>query len=87
MVGFEPNEEQQLIRDTVAGFASEQVRPAARAADESGQIPESIVQQAWDLGLVQSGIPEAFGGAGDTRSAVTGAPRDCSWICNRMPMP
>jgi acyl-CoA dehydrogenase len=73
MVGFQPDEEQQLIQDTVASFAREQVRPAARPADESGQIPETVVQQAWELGLVQSGIPEAFGGAGDTQSAVTGA--------------
>jgi alkylation response protein AidB-like acyl-CoA dehydrogenase len=73
MVGFQPTEEQQLIRDSVAGFAREQVRPAARDADESGTIPEALVQQAWELGLVQSVIPEAFGGHGETASAVTGA--------------
>jgi alkylation response protein AidB-like acyl-CoA dehydrogenase len=73
MVSFKPSEEQMLIRDTVASFAKEQVRPAAHEADESGTIPESLVQQAWDLGLVQSTIPEEFGGVGDTRSAITGA--------------
>ena len=73
MVNFQPSEEQQLIRDTVASFAAEQIRPLAREADESGNIPESLIQQAWDLGLVQSAIPEAFGGAGDNRSAITGA--------------
>jgi len=73
MVSFQPSEEQQLIRDTVASFSSEQVRPAAREADENGTIPESLVQQAWELGLVQSSIPEEFGGMGDTRSAVTSA--------------
>ena len=31
------------------------------------------MQQGWDLGLVQSAIPETYGGAGDTRSVVTGA--------------
>jgi acyl-CoA dehydrogenase len=72
MVSFQPSEDQQLIRDTVAAFASEQVRPRAHDADETGDVPSDIVQQGWDLGLVQSAIPEAYGGAGDTRSVVTG---------------
>src|SRR5262245_10181889 len=73
MLNFQPTEEQQLIRDTVASFAGEQIRPAARDADETGQIPGALVQQAWELGLVQSSIPEAFGGAGGSPSALTGA--------------
>jgi len=73
MASFQPTEEQQLIRDTVASFAREQIRPVARESDESGQIPSALVQQAWDLGLVQSPIPETFGGAGEIPSAVTGA--------------
>jgi len=73
MASFQPTEEQQLICDTVASFAREQIRPVARDADESGQIPSALVQQAWELGLVQSTIPEAFGGVGEAPSAVTGA--------------
>jgi alkylation response protein AidB-like acyl-CoA dehydrogenase len=73
MAGFQPTEEQHLIRDTVATFAREQIRPVAREADESGQIPSSLIQQAWELGLVQSTIPEAYGGSGESPSAVTGS--------------
>ena len=73
MLGFQPDEEQQLIRDTVAEFAREQIRPIAHDADESGEIPSSVIQQAWELGLVQSTIPEAYGGVGAGSSAVTGA--------------
>jgi acyl-CoA dehydrogenase len=73
MISFEPTEDQQLVRDTVASFASEQIRPVAREADESGHIPDSLVQQAWELGLVQSVIPEAYGGHGDQRLAMTSA--------------
>lgn len=79
MAGFQPTEEQQLIRDTVATFAREQIRPVAREADESGQIPSSLAQQAWDLGLSQSTIPEAFGGSGESPSAITG-----SLICEEL---
>ncbi len=73
MAGFQPTEEQQLIRDTVSTFAREQIRPVAREADETGHIPASLVQQAWELGLVQSTIPEAFGGIGEEPSAITGS--------------
>jgi alkylation response protein AidB-like acyl-CoA dehydrogenase len=73
MASFQPTEEQQLIRDTVAAFSREQIRPVARDAEESGQIPSALVQQAWELGLAQSSIPETFGGAGEVPSAVTGA--------------
>lgn len=73
MVSFQPSEEQQLIKETVAQFAKEQIRPLAHEADETGNIPPALIQQGWELGLVQSAIPEEFGGVGDTRSAVTGA--------------
>jgi len=74
MIDFELSEEQQMIRDTVGAFAIEQMRPAARAADESATVPPELIEKIWELGVVvQSAIPEKFGGAGDTRSAVTGA--------------
>jgi acyl-CoA dehydrogenase len=73
MVSFDLSEEQRMIRDTIAAFALEEIRPAARAADETGVIPPELIAKAWDLGLVRGAIPEEFGGYGDTRSAVTGA--------------
>ena len=39
MVNFQPTEEQQLIREMVASFAREQMRPLAHDADESEQVP------------------------------------------------
>lgn len=73
MVSFEMTEDQKLLKETVAAFAVEQIRPLAREADESGQVPDSLVAKVWELGLVASAIPEAFGGFGDARSALTGA--------------
>lgn len=74
MIDFELDEDQQLIRETVTSFAAEQVRPAGREADETGVIPESLVNAAWQLGLIQGSVPESYGGyaTGDP-SAVTGA--------------
>ena len=73
MINFELDEEQQLIRDTVVSFARDEVRPHAREADEKGHVPSDLVQKGWELGLVQSVIPEEFGGFGNAHSAITGA--------------
>jgi acyl-CoA dehydrogenase len=72
MVNFKPSDEQELIRQTMADFAREVLRPGARESDEKSEIPEQVVRRGWELGLVQSSIPEAHGGYGDARSAVTG---------------
>src|SRR5690348_518352 len=73
MISFDLSDEQKMARETVAAFAAEQIRPAARAADESGSIPSDLVAKAWELGLVRGCLPESVGGYGDPRIAVTGA--------------
>jgi len=72
MIDLRLDEEQQLIRETVQNFATEKIRPAAHDADESGVVPDSLVAQAWELGLVQGTVPEQYGGYGQGSSAVTG---------------
>src|SRR5947209_1401239 len=73
MINFEPSDEQKMVRETVAAFAVEQMRPFARAADESGSIPPELIAKSWELGLVLGPLPEKYGGYGDARSSVTGA--------------
>lgn len=73
MIGFDLTDEQKMIRETVAAFATDEIRPAARPADEAGAIPPELLQKGCELGLVRGAIPEAWGGYGDARSAVTGA--------------
>jgi alkylation response protein AidB-like acyl-CoA dehydrogenase len=72
MIDFEPSEEQQLIVDTVRQFAANELRKAAREADEAREIPAAALARAHELALVSSALPEAYGGGG-ARSAVTGA--------------
>jgi len=73
MISFELTEEQRMIVDTVEAFARDEIRPAARPADEEGRVPAEAVQKIWELGLTRGVIPEEFGGDGGQRSAVTGA--------------
>ena len=72
MVNFSPSEEQELLRQTLASFSRDVLRPRLREADEKSFMPAEIPPKAWELGLVQECVPEAFGGFGGTRSAVSG---------------
>ncbi|WP_020665058.1 acyl-CoA dehydrogenase family protein [Amycolatopsis benzoatilytica] len=68
-----PDEDQQLIVETVSEFAAEQLRPAAADADEKLAAPEGLLSRAAELGISLVGIPEELGGAGTERSVVTNA--------------
>ncbi|MBV8356586.1 MAG: acyl-CoA dehydrogenase family protein [Deltaproteobacteria bacterium] len=72
MISFDLSDEQKMARDMVAAFAIEQIRPAARAADESGWIPAELLAKAGELGFIRGCMPEDVGGYGDPRVAVTG---------------
>jgi alkylation response protein AidB-like acyl-CoA dehydrogenase len=72
VIDFQPSEDQELILETVRQFARNEVRPQAHECDESGKLPDAVLAQAHELGLVASALPEAAGGGGE-RSAVTGA--------------
>ena len=54
-------------------FAKNELRPQSHHCDENDSIPESVLQAAWELGMVNAPIPEEYGGVGMDRSAVTGA--------------
>jgi acyl-CoA dehydrogenase len=72
MYSFEPNEEQKMLIDAVGKYAVNDLRAAARDAEEGRSLPPKLVAKGWELGVLQASIPEAYGGFGD-RSAVTGA--------------
>jgi len=72
LIDFQPTDEQQLVIETVRNFAVNEIRPRARECDESKKLPEKVIEQAHELGLVANALPESAGGGGE-RSAVTGA--------------
>jgi alkylation response protein AidB-like acyl-CoA dehydrogenase len=71
MIAFEPTEEQELIRDTVREFAESEIRELERPADEAEEVQEEFLEKSWELGLVNSAIPESLGGGGFERSPIT----------------
>jgi acyl-CoA dehydrogenase len=72
MLDFRPDEEQKMLTDTIARFARERLRKVYRDAEEEGEVPEQLVQAGWEIGLLPTSVPEAYGGFGEY-SSVTGA--------------
>ncbi len=66
-----PDDEQQMIVETVAAFASERLRPVAAEANESCAAPAGLLERVNELGVTLVGVPEELGGVGTERSAVT----------------
>jgi alkylation response protein AidB-like acyl-CoA dehydrogenase len=66
-----PTEDQQLIVETVREFATEQLRPAAPAADDKCAPPAELLGTAASLGITLVGVPEELGGVAAERSTVT----------------
>ena len=66
-----PDDEQQMLRESVRDFALAKLRPAAQTADDACATPEELLTQANELGLTMVGVPEELGGAVAQRSAVT----------------
>ena len=71
MYSFDPTDEQQMLIDVVNKYAVNDLRTAARNAEESTELPKGLVDKGWELGLLQASVPEAYGGFGE-RNAVTG---------------
>jgi alkylation response protein AidB-like acyl-CoA dehydrogenase len=59
-------EDEQLFRETVRRFATEQISPLVRSMDEEQQMDAGIIQKLFALGLMGIEVPEEYGGAGGT---------------------
>jgi acyl-CoA dehydrogenase len=64
MIDFSLTEEQRQLRELAHDFAANEIRPAAAHHDQTGEFPRDIVRKAWELGLLNTHIPEAHGGLG-----------------------
>ena len=73
MISFSPTEEQQMIVSMAKQFANDEMRKIYRQCDENGEIPDSVIDTVWKMGLTSSSIPEEYGGPGGEHSAITGS--------------
>mmetsp|Transcript_18243 Transcript_18243/g.21080 ORF Transcript_18243/g.21080 Transcript_18243/m.21080 type:complete len:414 (-) Transcript_18243:796-2037(-) len=63
-MSFQLTEEQVAYRDLARKFALEEMIPKAAEYDVTMEYPHEIFEKAWEIGLVNTHIPEEFGGLG-----------------------
>ncbi len=64
MVDFTLTDEQKDIRQLAHDFAEKEIRPVAPELDRDSTFPHEIIQKAWEVGLMNSHVPEEYGGPG-----------------------
>jgi acyl-CoA dehydrogenase len=64
VVDFTLTDEQQDMREMAHDFAEKEIRPVAWDYDRDATWPGEILEKAWELGLMNNHLPEAYGGAG-----------------------
>lgn len=60
---FDLDQEHRLIRDTVRDFCENEIKPVADEYNRAGKYPADLVQEAAELGIAVSWIPEEYGGS------------------------
>jgi acyl-CoA dehydrogenase len=81
MLDFTFTDEQRNIRDLAHDFAEKEIRPIAWDYDRDGTWPASIIDKAWEVGLMNSQLPEEYGGAGASYVDGTLIGEELAWGC------
>jgi acyl-CoA dehydrogenase len=55
-------DEQKDLREMAHNFAEKEIRPVAWEYDRDATWPQDIVEKAWEVGLMNAELPEAYGG-------------------------
>ncbi|MGK2955861.1 MAG: acyl-CoA dehydrogenase family protein [Solirubrobacterales bacterium] len=64
MVDFTLTDEQKDLREMAHNFADKEMRSVAWEYDKDGTWPQEVIDKAWEVGLMNTHIPEAYGGPG-----------------------
>ncbi|MEO8215213.1 MAG: acyl-CoA dehydrogenase family protein, partial [Myxococcales bacterium] len=64
MASFDYTDEQQALIQTARDFTRKEIIPVAGALDEEGKFPQEVCEKAWETGLMNCEVPEAYGGIG-----------------------
>jgi acyl-CoA dehydrogenase len=82
MVDFTLTDEQKNLRELAHDFAEKEIRPVAWEYDKDGAWPKEIIQKAWEVGLMNTHIPEEYGGPGIGYFEGCLIEEELSWGCS-----
>ena len=63
-VSFGLSEEQLAVQELARKFTEDEIIPIAAHHDRTGEYPTELIRKAWELGLVNTHIPQEYGGLG-----------------------
>ena len=82
MVDFTLTDEQRSMREMAHDFAEKEIRPVAWDYDRDGTWPQEIIDKAWELGLMNTHLPEQYGGPGLGYLEGCIVEEELSWGCS-----
>jgi acyl-CoA dehydrogenase len=57
-------DEQKDLQELAHSFAEKDIRKVAWEYDKEGTWPQDIIDKAWEIGLMNTHVPEEYGGPG-----------------------
>ena len=63
-INFKLSQEQEQLQSLARDFAKNEIRSVTAHHDHTGDFPLEVLNKAWELGLINTHIPEAYGGLG-----------------------
>ena len=81
-ISFVLNEDQEAIRETAHEFATDVIRKSAAHHDETGEYPWEVLAEAWEAGLMNTHIPEEYGGAAMSGLDSLLIAEELAWGCS-----
>ncbi|CAB4867112.1 MAG: acyl-CoA dehydrogenase [Actinobacteria bacterium] len=82
MVDFTLTDEQRALREMAHDFAEKEMRPVAHLHDKDGSWPKEVLKKAWEVGLMNSHLPEEYGGPGASYFEGTLIEEEMGWGCS-----
>jgi acyl-CoA dehydrogenase len=82
VVDFTLSDEQKALREMAHDFAVKEIRPVAWEYDRDGTWPAEILRKAWEVGLMNSHIPEEYGGPGASYFDGCLIEEEMAWGCS-----
>jgi acyl-CoA dehydrogenase len=82
MVDFTLTDEQKALRELAHDFAAKEIRPVAWDLDRDGGWPQAIIDKAHEVGLMNTHLPEEYGGPGLSYLDGCIIEEEMSWGCS-----
>ena len=82
MVDLTLTDEQKDLRELAHSFAEKDIRKVAWDYDKDGTWPEDVLKKGWEVGLMNTHIPEEYGGPGASYMDGVLIEEEMGWGCS-----